>query len=156
MTKPVLKRLDRSYAQQAAKLHSLCFEKAWPASDFEKSADMPTDLLLGHVYNDKLISLIQLRTAGDHSEIITICTHPEHREKGLSHALIAEAVAQLSDEITTLILEVAEDNKSAIALYQKCGFTASSRRKGYYRRGEGKDAHRVDAVIYSKRLSLPD
>jgi ribosomal-protein-alanine N-acetyltransferase len=53
------------------------------------------------------------------------------------------------DGVGRLLLEVAEDNTSAIALYTECGFSTIGRRKKYYRRKSGRE---VDALVIERGL----
>jgi ribosomal-protein-alanine N-acetyltransferase len=50
----------------------------------------------------------------------------------------------------SLVLEVAEDNSVAGALYAGLGFAAVGRRSGYYRRADGRAA---DAMILRWRIA---
>jgi ribosomal-protein-alanine N-acetyltransferase len=50
---------------------------------------------------------------------------------------------------TESFLEVADDNEAAIALYAKCGYSESGRRKNYYSPPKGP---KLDALILRKIL----
>ncbi|HWE98623.1 MAG TPA: GNAT family N-acetyltransferase, partial [Caulobacteraceae bacterium] len=83
------------------------------------------------------------RTAADEAEILMIAVEPDHRRRGLGAALMAAAVdAAHAAGAAAMLLEVAQDNAAARALYGGRGFTEVGRRRGYYRRsgGEAVDA----------------
>lgn len=57
------------------------------------------------------------------SEISAVCTHPEHRGKGLAGRLIRAVVAAVEERGDDPFLHAAAQNTSAIALYEAMGFT---------------------------------
>jgi predicted GNAT family acetyltransferase len=56
-------------------------------------------------------------------EISAVCVSPEHRGRGYAAFLVAWLVRKLRDEGVTPFLHVFTDNVSAIALYERLGFT---------------------------------
>jgi predicted GNAT family acetyltransferase len=56
-------------------------------------------------------------------EISAVCVSPEHRGKGYAALLVAWLVRKLREEGATPFLHVFTDNLSAIALYERLGFT---------------------------------
>jgi ribosomal-protein-alanine N-acetyltransferase len=138
-------RAKLSDAARLASLHAACFDKGWPEADF-----------VNHVENDYVWiddagqSLLVIREGGGQAEILTLGTHPDARGQGLAGHMIQEAMPELESPV--LFLEVAEDNASAIALYNRLGFTPFGRRPNYYRRNDG----RVAAIMMEKRLTPPD
>lgn len=90
---------------------------------------------------DTVAGFIIVRKAADEAEVLTIATANDYRRKGLGRALLEESFRLLyADGVRHLFLEVAEDNSSAVSLYQKCGFQDVSRREAYYKRADGKNA----------------
>jgi len=80
-------------------------------------------------------------------EIIQITVDPACRRQGIGTALL-ERYLRLHCP-SGCRLEVAEDNIAAIRLYERAGFTGAGRRRGYYKRQDG----RVDAILM--RLDTP-
>ena len=60
-------------------------------------------------------------------EISAVCVGPEHRGKGYAAFLVAWLVRKLREEGATPFLHVFRDNSSAIALYERLGFTRARR-----------------------------
>lgn len=92
---------------------------------------------------------VLLRVVLDEAEILTICVNEFMRRRGLGAALLqAGRDAAAAAGATSLYLEAAADNVSALALYRSAGFAEVGRRRGYYRRG----AEKIDALVM--RLAL--
>lgn len=87
---------------------------------------------------------ILLRIAADEAEVLTFCVASEQRRAGLGSRLLTTALPRLRlFGAQRVLLEVAEDNAPALALYRRFGFTEVGRRPNYYsRKGE-----RVDALL---------
>jgi ribosomal protein S18 acetylase RimI-like enzyme len=56
------------------------------------------------------------------TEISAVCSHPEHRGRGLSSLLVSTLMRQILERSETPFLHVFDDNTSAAALYRKLGF----------------------------------
>lgn len=79
------------------------------------------------------------RVAADEAEILTLAVLPASRRAGLAGMLLRAAWSRAAAAgETRILLEVAEDNTAARALYAKIGFEQVGRRRGYY--GAGADA----------------
>ncbi|WP_112243020.1 ribosomal protein S18-alanine N-acetyltransferase [Kribbella monticola] len=74
----------------------------------------------------------------DPVDLLRIAVAPAERRTGIGRQLMSAALQRCTGR--TILLEVAESNESAKALYRGFGFTEISRRRGYYAGGE-------DAVI---------
>lgn len=57
-------------------------------------------------------------------EISAVCTHPDHTRKGYGRSLINNQVLKIVREGNIPFLHVRADNKHAIELYKRLGFTA--------------------------------
>ena len=56
------------------------------------------------------------------TEISAVCTHPDHRGRGYSQALVAELGRGIFERAETPFLHVKPDNVDAIHVYEKLGF----------------------------------
>lgn len=87
----------------------------------------------------------------DEVELLTIAIRPENQGQGLGKKLLEQFHQDaVSRGAKMVLLEVAEDNISARALYQRSGYSESGRRKGYYKRS---DSSVTDAVLMRRSLS---
>ena len=57
------------------------------------------------------------------TEISAVCTHPEHRGRGLAEALVRILMRKILDRGEVPFLHIFSDNVAAGALYKKLGFT---------------------------------
>jgi ribosomal-protein-alanine N-acetyltransferase len=74
--------------------------------------------------------------AGDIAELQRIAVAPAHRRQGIAAALLAAAVEAASrTPADRLLLEVREDNLSALSFYAGQGFVEIDRRPRYYADG---------------------
>ncbi|HZP18340.1 MAG TPA: ribosomal protein S18-alanine N-acetyltransferase [Terriglobales bacterium] len=82
-------------------------------------------------------------TAGE-CELENIVVSPRHQRHGIGSRLLQALVERARARgAARIFLEVRESNEAARALYERCGFAATGRRRNYY------DNPREDAVLYS-------
>lgn len=131
---------------QLASIHAVAFERPWDATAFASLLDQAGVMTLGDADG-----FILIRTVLDEAEILTLAVRPEARRKGYARALVEAAAAQASEAgAERLHLEVAEDNRAALALYLATGFVEVGRRPGYYARRESPDAA---ALLLARKLA---
>ncbi len=138
MTAPRLLAVGPGHAAVLAALHGRCFDDAWDEAALARLLALPTTF--GFVAGVRPPRGFVLATAaGGDAEILTLCTDPAARRRGLGRRLMAAALAHLAAHGGgRLFLEVAADNGAARALYAGLGFDAVGRRRDYY--GPGRDA----------------
>lgn len=113
------------------------------------SAKMITDVLMTSsadvaVYSDSesISAFICAEYILDEGCITAVVVSPDARRRGIACSLI-KYIERLRQK-RNIYLEVNENNLQAIALYKKCGYTETGKRKNYY----GKDA----AIIMNKEF----
>lgn len=150
--------LTAAFASVAEQLHAQGFEDCWDADAIIRLLDVPGAFgILAYApgneaenRDDMPLGFVLIQTMLDEAEINTIVVAREARQCGVARKLLAGVVDRLGDNgVGRLLLEVAEDNAPAIALYQQCGFTDIGRRKRYYRRKSGRE---VDALVMERGL----
>jgi ribosomal protein S18 acetylase RimI-like enzyme len=79
---------------------------------------------IGIRVDGKLVAMAGERLHVDgYTEVSAVCTHPLHRGRGYSRELIAVVSKGIQERDEVPFLHVLDDNLSAIALYEKLGFT---------------------------------
>lgn len=106
----------------------------WSPESYSELAADARGLLLVAECGPGVSGFLAARLAADESEILNVAVRADMRRSGIASALLKAALKRLRHEGgTAVFLEVRESNAAAIALYKKFGFSAETRRKGYYR-----------------------
>ena len=147
---PSLRPLDIAMAEVAAALHEASgFHEPWNAHAFAELLAMPRTTGLLALAGEEPAGLVLWRVAADEAEILTICTLPDRRRGGVGRQLLDGATqAMKAAGAQRLLLEVAIDNRAAIALYRSFRFVELGRRRGYYQGPRGA----VDALILGRDI----
>ncbi len=123
-----------------AALHAEAFDVPWSASAFADLLGQPGVLL-----EAEADGFVLVRVAADEAEILTLAVRPDMRRVGLGSRLMRVAADRAASAgAERLLLEVAEDNAAARALYARLGFQTAGRRPRYYARP---NASPVDALL---------
>lgn len=119
-----------------ARLHAAAFagtDRPWSAGEFAALLATPGALLLGDAR-----ALLLARVLAGEAEVLTLATDPAHRQQGLAAALLARFHPEAARRgARRAVLEVAEDNLPARALYAGAGYAPVGRRPAYYARAKG-------------------
>lgn len=140
MTAPA--RLGPGDAAGAAALHAAAMDAPWSEDSFRELLQNPVIVAHGCRADDgSLCALLLIRALPGEAEIYTIAVASDRRRRGLAAALLAHGLATAAAQgVESVFLEVDEGNAPARRLYEKFGFTAVGRRKGYYGSSTGADA----------------
>jgi ribosomal-protein-alanine N-acetyltransferase len=140
-------------AEALAALHAASFDHPWGAAEMVELLSGPGGF--GLVVEDAAgpAGFLLARAVAGEAEILTVAVSPERRGAGLGLALV-EASAGLARAAgaDAMFLEVAVDNAAALKLYDRTGFAAAGRRRGYYPRAGGAA---VDALVLRRDLTGP-
>ncbi len=131
-----------------AELHAraMVFAPAWSEDAFARSLAAPGVFLCGGAAGFALG-----RAAGGEAELLTVAVAPEQRRRGLGRQLLAAFEARAGVlGARQGFLEVASDNRAALALYRGAGWSDRGLRPGYYPRDRGPAA---DALVLGKRFA---
>ncbi|HEX3499130.1 MAG TPA: GNAT family N-acetyltransferase [Stellaceae bacterium] len=129
-----------SDAAVIAALHGECFpDDPWGEQSANEVLAMPGAFGFLAVAEDGATPtgfLIALAVAGS-CEILALGVRPAWRRRGIAGALLNRLLAAVAGVTPVVLLEVAEDNDAALALYSEAGFARVGRRPAYYRRADG-------------------
>lgn len=93
-----------------------------------------------------LAGVLVLAARGRTLRVLSLGVHPEWRRRGVAGRLLAQARAAAgSAGLVRLRLEVRADNRAAIALYLRHGFTVAGTLPSYY--GVGEDGVRMELAL---------
>jgi ribosomal-protein-alanine N-acetyltransferase len=129
-----------SDAAVLAALHGECFpDDPWGADAVNDVLAMPGAFGFLAVADDGTTPtgfLVALAAAGN-CEILALGVRSQWRRRGVAGALLKRLLAAVAGITPVVLLEVAEDNDAALALYTRAGFARVGRRAAYYRREQG-------------------
>ena len=124
------------------KCQIVLIEKSFPQVFVENSVN-------GHLENpftkvfiikeqEELVGLMILDIIYERMELIQIIVKEEYRKKGYATKLMEHmlSIAEIN-KLENITLEVREDNKNAISLYEKFGFEKCAIRPSYYQGTDG-------------------
>jgi ribosomal-protein-alanine N-acetyltransferase len=147
-----LRAISALDASALSATHARCFEKPWSERDFRHWLARPDVIGVGlsQSAGSPLIGFGLLLSTGEEADLVTIAVEPAERGTGNGRHLLTALLAQAQAAgVQRVVLEVAQDNGPAFALYQRLGFLKIGTRHGYYPR---QDAPAVDAHLMAKAL----
>lgn len=149
MTRPAIVALGAGKHHLLARLQAECFPDPWGADGVARTVSLPGTFGLtvrvtaGAGRTE--VGFALARVVADEAELLTIGVLPAWRAQGLAGRLLDGVLTRaVALGAARLLLEVAEDNTAARALYARRNFEIVGRRSGYYRRPPGPP---VDALI---------
>lgn len=136
-------------AEMLSEMHGLSFqdggEQIWSAGEIASLLQGSGVHVMVVSEKSRSIGFLMWRQVGDEAEILIICILPAHRTKGVASQLLQKFYGKIQGNgVRQIFLEVNENNRAALILYEKNGFETVGRRKDYYGdRGDQKQ----DALI---------
>ena len=100
----------------------------------------------------RIVAVATLHLVADFADLLRVVVTPERRGQGIARKLLIASIlmAQAAGAVR-ILLEVEEDNASALAVYARLGFTPIDRRRDYY--GPGLHALVMELPIESLSYS---
>lgn len=135
-----------------AELHAACFDAPWSVESFAKLLALPGafGLIACQGEDAAPIGFALCQNATSEAELLTLGVAPAWRHAGGGRALLQAVIDTLAARgATSLVLEVADDNHAARALYLGFGFQAAGRRPMYYGESGGR---RRDALLLRRPI----
>ena len=107
---------------------------------FVDDANIPNTAYEGNNLDmsSKLVGYLLATIILDEAEILSIAVRLDHQKCGRGEGLLGYFLAFIAtQDVKTVLLEVAADNLSALTLYHRHGFVEFGRRPSYYKRSDG-------------------
>lgn len=138
-------------APRLAELHGASFHRGWGEGEFESMLGESNTLVHRLKLGRKIIGFAVSRFGADEAEILSIAIDPRHRGEGFSRNLLLTHLGHLAARgVRTVFLEVEENNRPALRLYEGAGFAVVGRRDRYYRDASGEQSN---ALLMRRDLS---
>lgn len=123
-----------------AEIERLCFGDRWSEEAFSSELANPASTYVVGVANGRSIGYAGFWLILEEAHITTIAVHPEEQGKKFGEQLLIHLIEQSAQRgAKWLTLEVRVSNLVAQRLYEKYGFMALGKRRGYYQH-DGEDA----------------
>lgn len=140
-------------AAHLAKLHARSFSVGWSEDEMERLLSDPavvTHLVRANGGRGEAIGFLMSRVAADEAEILSVAVDPRARGRGIARDLLRHHLARIAARgMARIFLEVGEDNRPALRLYDKAGFREVGKRAGYYLKPGGGT---VSALVLRREL----
>ena len=130
--------LNPEHVREVVRLERMCTSSVWSERQFVDAFKARLKGV-GCEREGELIGYCTAYQIADEMEIVQLCVHPQHRNRGVGASLVGRLLQKGRDEgITTVYLEVSEVNDAAFRLYSRHGFRPAGKRRAYY--PDGTDA----------------
>ncbi|MDR0325841.1 MAG: ribosomal protein S18-alanine N-acetyltransferase [Oscillospiraceae bacterium] len=134
-------------AAEMAEMEKKCFSLPWSLQSVKAELQNPIARYVGAFIGGTLAGYAGIQIVLDEGHITNIATAPEYRRQGIADTLMRELLAAATERgLAFVTLEVRESNVPAQTLYEKHGFAAVGRRKGYY------DEPKEDALLMTREF----
>jgi len=139
--------MRRSDLAAVHQLECACQTDPWSLQHFADELDHPFAAVDLYWHREQLAGFLCSWLIAGELQIQNLVTHSALRRKGIAVRLLEHAITRsCSAGLNAVWLEVRISNVPAITLYERFGFIACGRRKGYYPDGE-------DAMIMTFRVT---
>ena len=131
-------RLHRKHALACLKLDARALNGLWTSDHWERELSDSQRICVGIAAGeDTLLAMSCAWVVLDELQITLLAVEPEQRRRGLGRTVLKQLLLDATSAgARHAILDVAEDNLGAQALYSSFGFQTVGRRDRYYRDGK--------------------
>ncbi len=140
-TPPEIRRLTYADLPQVIAIERRAFTTPWSLAMFVLELSKPSGICLAAVRDDRIVGYLVCSRYDTIWHLMNVAVDDRLRRHGIAIALIDHLFALADQPGEQYTLEVRTSNESAIRLYERFGFHAAGRRRGYYH------DNREDAVI---------
>lgn len=135
-----MRRMSTGDLPEVLGIEKVSFLAPWTQGMFEGTLASTVTNCLVIERSGSILGYIVFYFAGPEVHIMNIAVHPDTRRQGLAREMLSVVLALARERrVEECLLEVRESNAPARGLYEKFGFEAVGRRRGYYQES-GEDA----------------
>ena len=115
------------------------FDDFWNYNILKDELESPNSKYIIAKTNDgEIIGFAGIKIIIDTADVMNIVVKKSWRNQGVGNLLLSNLIALCKKfDLSSLSLEVNEDNQAAIHLYEKFGFKNIGLRKNYYKNNDG-------------------
>lgn len=101
----------------------------------------------------QVVAYVVFWTMAEAFEVLNVVVSLEHRGAGFAKKMLRQVATEaIRGGVKRLILDVRKSNLPAVALYQRCGFSITQVRKGFYSNGE--DAYHMALELEGEKVDF--
>ena len=129
-----LRKMTPADLSQVIAIENECFSSPWSIRSFKYEIEQSDSIFKTAVLDEHVVGYVCLRTMLDITHVMNLAVLPQYRRRGIGIMLLKDALIELRrlrPDIKFVTLEVRESS-GALKLYEKAGFAAIGKRKGYY------------------------
>jgi ribosomal-protein-alanine N-acetyltransferase len=145
-----IRRLTYADLPQIIAIERRAFPTPWSLAMFVLELSKPAGVCLAGLRDGQMLSFLICSRYDTVWHIMNIAVDPDHRRRGIASAMLTELFNRIDDDDARFTLEVRASNTGAVALYERFGFRAAGRRRGYYH-DNGEDA----VIMWRTHASVP-
>ena len=146
---PEIRRLAYADLPQVIAIERRAFTTPWSLAMFVLELSKPSGICLAAVRADRIVGYLVCSRYDTVWHLMNVAVDDRLRRQGIAVALIEHLFGIADGPGEQYTLEVRTSNESAIRLYERFGFQAAGRRRGYYH------DNREDAVIMWRTAAGP-
>lgn len=114
------------------------FDDFWNYNILKEELNSPNSLYIVAKLNNEIVGFAGLKFSIDEADIMNIVTKKSYRNNGVATLLLENLISICKDlKLSSIFLEVNEENTIAIHLYETFGFKNIGLRKNYYKNKNG-------------------
>ena len=114
------------------------FDDYWDSQTLFEDLNSPTSYYIVSKIENEIIGFAGIKMIIDQADIMNIVVKKSFRNQGIGKLLLEHLISIAeTKKITSIMLEVNENNLFAIKLYKSLGFETISIRKNYYKDKDG-------------------
>jgi [ribosomal protein S18]-alanine N-acetyltransferase len=136
-----VRRLSLADLPQVMTIERRSFSTPWSLAMFGLEVSKPSGISLAALHGQRLVGYLVCSRYADVWHLMNVAVDLELRRRGIGRALVEALFERADAPGERYTLEVRPSNTGAVVMYERLGFTAAGRRKGYYH------DNREDALI---------